>query len=1160
MNKDLRKSLGLGLICALWMLVASNGWAQSDNTQISGYVKDSSGAVVPGVKVVVKSEGREFERSGVSSDVGYYTVTNLPPGFYTVSAELAGFKRFQSTHKKLDANIAATEDIVLQVGELSQTVSVEAAASAIQTDASVVGKLVDGKQIELLQLNGRNPLFLAMLKPGVNSGGGISQFNFGLTTGGLNINGSRTPDNMIYFDGAVAVRTRSNGISIGVADVDTVQEVQVMTANYSAEFGRSSGGQIRIVTKSGTRSLHGNAYEFFRNSALDANTWARNRANPAGDRSCSQYPSDQQCRAEPYRYNQFGYNASGPVYIPGLGFNKDRNKLFWLWGQEWVRYRRTNTVATTVPSLLMRQGNFSELLSSSNRFYGKTVLVNDPLTGKPFDGNIIPTARLSSNGIGLLKAFPEPTPGYIGPGTSNYTQDGPTWTNQRKDTLSIDFYPTERHSIRWRAQLYHYIDYSWQRANTDRVPGGLDRPNQTTSLSWTWSLSPTLINEALATASRDQVHIYVDTSAGKYKRGLYGIDYNYIFPANKMIPDRIPTINTGFFTDVDGGPYPSSSAGPIYNFSDNITKIWGKHTLKAGFMFERAGQNDYDQINVSGVPGGTNNQNGRFEFRDVRPGGTGNLIGNMALGLFNSYAEIGTRSYTPYRGHMVEWFIQDAWKVTPKLRLEMGVRHSIIQPYYSLWGNMVVFDQGSYDPKIAVQQDPATGFIIGGDLKSKYNGLIFPGDGWPDPAKGRIPIASSGEYNFMFSGQSKSYSNTHFTNFQPRAGLAYAINNKMVLRAGIGRFLTRLGVSDSVFLGGNPPLQPMASISTGVADLPGGGANRAFPLPITTQDKDFPNPESWVWNVAFERQLPFETTLGVAYVGRRGLHAQRERDLNALQPGTIQKNPGINADFLRPYRGFSYIRSTNNEATSRYNALQLEGSRRFAKGFGFGVSYTWSKSSDVGSAQRDIVPNPFDTSPLWGPATYDRRHVLVINGMYDLPWFRGQRSLKGQVLGNWTMSFTSQFQTGTPFTVATGDDFAGVGGTSGPQIWVVNGDPKMTSNQQKFSENNSDGNFWFRTTTNSGTAMFTRPAAGTFNSQRVRDLLYNPGFQNHNFGIFKDFPVAEGQKVQFRFEAFNWMNHPNWSGANTTPTSASFGRVQGKGSERGLQFALRYTF
>jgi len=185
---------------------------------------------------------------------------------------------------------------------------------------------------------------------------------------------------------------------------------------------------------------------------------------------------------------------------------------------------------------------------------------------------------------------------------------------------------------------------------------------------------------------------------------------------------------------------------------------------------------------------------------------------------------------------------------------------------------------------------------------------------------------------------------------------------------------------------------------------------------------------------------------------------------------------------------------------------------------------------------------------------------VVLNTIWETPWLKNHRDFMGQVLGNWTLSYTAQLQTGTPFTVATGDDFAGVGGTSGSQIWVVNGEPKLDSSEQKFSESNSDSNFWFQTKNADGSSIFTKPANGTFNSQRVRDLLYNPGFQSHNLGIMKDFPITEGQRIQFRFEAFNWLNHPNWSGASTNPTSASFGRVQGKNSERNLQFSLRYSF
>jgi len=226
----------------------------------------------------------------------------------------------------------------------------------------------------------------------------------------------------------------------------------------------------------------------------------------------------------------------------------------------------------------------------------------------------------------------------------------------------------------------------------------------------------------------------------------------------------------------------------------------------------------------------------------------------------------------------------------------------------------------------------------------------------------------------------------------------------------------------------------------------------------------------------------------------------------------------------------------------------------------FGAAYTWSKLEDNGSAQRDVVPNSYDVSALWGPATYDRRHVLVINAIWELPFFKGNQGLMGKIVGGWTASFTSQFQTGTPFTIATNDDVAGVGTTNGPQIWVVNGDPKLSNKDKKFSESNSDGFYWFKVKTDSGGAMFTKAATGTFNTQRVRDLLYAPGFQSHNLGVVKDFMITESQKITFRFEAYNWPNHPNWGGPGTTPTSGSFGKVQGKSAERGLQLALKYSF
>ena len=1193
------RSLGFGLLATLLLAFAITGFAQSDNTQISGFVKDQAGGVISGAKVTVKSDTRAFERSGATNAEGYFVITQLPSGLYTVTVEASGFKLYQETGRKLDPNLPASLDVSLQPGQLTETVTVTASVAQVQTESATVGRLVETKQVEYLQLNGRNPLFLAQIRPGVQ-GGALGGNSFGLTTGGLNINGGRTQDYLLTFDGAVGVRTRSNGTAIGVPDVEATQEVQVLSANYNAEYGRASGGQIRIVTRSGGKDFHGAFYEYLRNAAFNANTWDRNRNTPA-NQPCSdkQFEKASHCRPNPFRYNQFGYSLSGPVILPGLEFNKDRSKLFWLWGQEWVRQRATGNTTIRVATPKMRQGDFSELADPNNPLRVVRFIRDPRLTGACTaadqtacfrDGGIvnkIPANRLSPNGLGFLRAQPEPIPGFFTSTGQNFFQDRPAETDQRKDTVSVDFYPNERHQIKYRLALYNFIDTSAFRAGTDRAPQIIDRPNQTTSINWTWTLSPTWISETLIAGSRDQVQIFVDTRGNKYQRSNYGINYPYLFP-QKEIFDKVPTIDgVDQFVSIDGGPYPASSTGPIYQFSNHWTNIRGNHTLKFGGYFERSGQNDFDQINVAGTPGGTNNQNGRFVFSNGTAGGTGVAIGNVAIGLFDTYAEIGQRSFTPYRGHMFEWFAQDSWKATPKLRLEYGLRHTIIQPYYSLWGNMVVFDPSLYDPRIAVTQNPANGFITAGDLRSQYNGLVIPGDGWPAAASGpgRVGIAQTGQFNFLFRGAPAEFSKIHKNNFQPRVGIAYAINDKNVFRAGVGRFYTRLGVSDSVFLGGNPPLQPTVSINAGSVDNPGGTGGNAFPLVVTTQDKIFKNPEAYTWNATFEREVGFSTLVEVGYVGRRGLHAQRERNINQLAVGTCPapagcpfisgtSGPRFNTDALRPYKGFGIIRLTNNDANSMYHGLQVSGNRRFKDGFLFGVAYTLSKSEDDGSAQRDVVPNAFDVSNLWGPSTYDRRHVLVLNAVYQLPFYKDKSKLSGKLLGGWTISAISQFQTGNPATIGTDADYAGVGAGSGGQLSIVNGDPKLDSGGKKFSLGVSDSNRWFQISlpgktcnpadaanyADATTCLFSRPTPGTISNQRTRGILYQPGFQNHNMTVFKEFFVTEGHRIQFRAEAYNWLNHPNWNGADTNPRSATFGKVTGKGGERQLQFALRYQF
>lgn len=1141
-------------VLAMFCILALTAFAQSDNASISGIVKDPSGAVVTGANVTVTNEGTGFERKTTSNESGFYTITNIPPGFYKVVVETAGFKKYETTRNRLEAALSRQVNVDLTVGQVSESITVEASAAQLNTESATVGKTVEQAQIQNLALNGRNPLFLAMLKPGVRRGSPMTGFSYGLDSGGLTINGTRSQDSLITFDGAVGIRTRANGTSVGTADLDTVQEVQVLTANYGAEYGRSGGGQIRMVTKSGGKAFHGSFYENFRNNKLDANSWARNRSANTNFTA-------------PNKFNQFGYTLSGPVMIPKV-FNESREKLFFLWSQEYVRRRTEDTAFRRVPTATMRTGDFSELLAPSI-YYGTARIINDPSTGTPFAGNLIPGARQSPNGMAFLRTFPLSNGAFQG--NSNSFQVRPSWQNQRKDTVSIDFNPTMNQFLKFRMSNYTFTALDSFRGSFDYAITDWSRPNRTGSLTHTWTLGPTLINEFMFAASVDRVVIGVDRTGERYLRSRSGINYPYLFKERKEINDKIPTIEIPNLTTIDGGPYPASSSGPIYQLSNNFTKIWNNHTFKFGGAWERSGQNDFDQINVTGVPGGTNNQNGRFIFSDSLPGGaigTNTGITNAAMGLFSTYAEIGPRSFTPYRSHMFEFFGQDSWRVNSKLKLEVGFRGTWMNGYQkSLWGNIAVFNPSKYDGSKAAVLDPTTGNVISGD---RFNGVLIPGKAFPKAGRGRVPAIDSGLYDRLLSGGSE-YPAPNQLNFVPRIGLAYSMTGKDVLRMGFGGFISRPGVYDSVFLGGNTPWQPMASVTNGSADNPGAGAQTAFPQFFMTIDPAYKIPRSYNWNFTYQRQLTSDTTVEVGWIGATGNYLSRERDLNQLPTGTTFRPENLtptggqryNVNFLRPFKGYANIPMLEHSGRSEYNGLQIELNRRFNKGFSYSFAYTLSKLYDDNSGPREGFIDVYNQKLNWGKSGNDSRHIAISNFVYEMPFFNNSSSklLKG-IAGGWQVSGIIQFQTGTPMSIGNGDDYLGIGSTNG-KTWNLNGE---TDRPLKFANVNASGNytgitdFWFNPRPN-GAAWATKPANGTLPNQNRNSIGFNNvGFQNWNASLFKAFRFAETQAVQLRVDFFNLPNHPNWGGVDTNPTSATFGMVTGKSSERNIMLGLRYSF
>jgi hypothetical protein len=1121
---------GLAVLACV-LLSALPAAAQFDRSQLSGTVRDAQGGVVPGATVVITNTQTQTARTTVSDSGGYFTVPNLSPGRYDVSAELQGFKKALRTNVQLDAASSVNLEFTLETGNLAESVTVTAEATPLQTDVAL-RKTVESKDIEQLSFSGRNPIGVVGLKAGV-IGGNFNNYGFSdLTNGGFNINGSRSDENNITVDGATAIRTRSNGAMVGVQNVDAIQEVQVLTGDYLPEYGRASGGQIRMVTKSGGNRFAGSTSFFFRDDTLQANTWARNRSPNAIENSG---PSK-------FDYKQYGYALGGPI---------KKDSLFFFGAQEWVDFFQIQTNTATVPTELMRAGNFSELLSPTNSFFNGARIIRDPTTGQPFPGNIIPTERLSRNGMAFLRAYPLPTPGYQ-QGTANAIINSDNPQDQRKDNLRLDYRMNNNNTFTYRYGKFSWVAVDAFRGTFPFARTDWSRPNTNQTASWTSTLSPTLINEASYTFSLDEVFINVWQGTDLFQRSKYGIDYPYIYPG-KEIEDKIPTLSIAGLTEVDGGPYPAFSRGPIHTASDTLTWVKGRHTFKGGVSMEYSGQDDFDQINVQAIPGSTNNQNGRFEFTN-NAARTGVGISDAALGLFQNYGEIGQRALTKWRALATDFFVQDSWRPTAQLTVEGGVRYVLWPPWYSTTNNIATFDPAFYDTANQAVINRASGQIVSGP---RYNGILLPADGFPSSAS-NLAVYNDPAVLALFRGAPRGFTQTHKNVFEPRLGAAYMLNSATVVRASAGVFHNRVTLNDALLLGGNPPFQPQVSVSNGSADNPGGaGGAAALPFSMTAIDPIFKHPTSYMWSAGMQRELPWGFVVDATYVGRRGLYLQRERNINQLAAGTVQANPGVNSAALRPYKGYGIIRLSENAGYSKYNSLQLTVDRRYLNGFKFGIAYTLGKSVDNASDKRTILFNTFDDTGMWGPSNFDRRHVLNFHYIYDLPFLKAQDTIVSKVLGGWQISGATFMRSGTPLWVTRGDDIAGVGDTVA-QPWNQVSDPKENSNGQ-FSGGIVNGvavdqNFWFNP------AAFTRPAPGTFGNA-PRNRIYNPGQYQWDIALFKNVRLRGTQTVQVRAEIFNFLNHPNLGGADSNPENATFGRVTGKdGSRRDIQLSVRFLF
>jgi len=1112
------------IVSLLVCLLASAAWGQ-DQGQIAGTVKDRTGGILIGAAVTTTNVETKLTLTASTGGNGAYLITPVPVGFYDVSIEMRGFRRFVQTRVKVDAATRATVDVSLELGEIADSVTVSASATTIQAETGQIGRVVESRQVVDLTLAGRNPVVLALLKPGV-VGGGFSSFNpTSLGGAGISIGGGQQAGNNITFDGVPAVRTRieTSGAMIGQLNPDIIQEVQILTATYRAEYGRAMDGQLRFVTKSGTQTFHGTVSHFFRNSSVDANTWVRN----------SSPNSDESRRPAPFRFNQPGYTLGGPVFIPGK-FNTDRTKLFFLISQEWVRWRREETNTATVPSEAMRRGDFSELLIASNPFFRRTIRVTDPLSGQQFPGNVIPSSRLSRNGVGFLNMFPLPTPGFQ-QGTANLIQTRPNPQNTRKDTLRLDYYLGGQR-LTFSGTGFNYTADDAFRTGFPHSTTRWDRPNYTGRVSMTSAITPRLINEVTFSAANDLVRMYlvdIMSPAGMplWKRDQYGINFPYVLSGPKRIEDRIPTVAINGFSTLDGSSKPGFSNGPILIWDESMTWMANSaHSLKFGLTFEHAQQNNDDQV--------ARNQNGYFTVVDTgHPQTSGLAIANTALGVFNDYDEIGTAANTLLRSNSVEAFVQDTWKASPRLTIEMGVRYSYNQPWYAKWNDISNFDPRYYDPAKRAVLNPTGGYIVSGD---PYNGIVLPGSGFPSSAAGKALAAGIPGIERLFHDLPRGFAKAPRNAFAPRAGIAYRVADRSVVRVGAGVFYNRQH-HNSGALFRNAPNQPRVDIANGSVDNPGGGSRRDFPQNVGVIETFMAYPTAYSYSLSIQREMWGKTVLDLSYVGKTGTHLARERNINQMLPGTRQANPAINPNALRPWLGLGAIRLFNHTGRSSYNSFQMTLDRRFDSGLGFGVAYTFSKSIDDLTTPYDAYNIVRALSSLGYP------HVLQYNFVYELPFFKNAGNRLSPVLGGWQLSGVTFINSGSPLSVTDGSDIAGVGSGSAAQPWNLVGNPEITGDR-------GVGKLWF------SPSAFARPPNGTFGNAGI-NILRGPGSTSWDLALFKNFKIYERAKAQVRLEAYNFPNHINLSNPSVNPTAGSFGTITSKsGSPRMLQFGFKLIF
>ena len=1221
-----KKSLCLALVAfAIGFLTIMPALGQEVTGAIVGTVRDANGAGVPNATVTLTdpSKNNLVIRTATTGDGGEYSLPNLPTNTFNVTVEAPNFKKSVSTGIKVDVGARRQVDVNLTAGKIDEVVTVQADAVAVELSTPTAGTVISGDQARELSLNNRNWVQLIAIAPGV-SNDLSDQVYVGTTnpegqanTINISVNGGRSSQNTYTVDGADVTDRGSNITIQAYPSVDSIGEFKVLRSLYPAESGRSGGGQINIVTRSGAKKFHGSLFEFARAPRFNANNFLTNASSaPSFGRECPEgfLPKDPRCSGKalraPFHYNNYGFTLSGPIVLPHFGENDGPKayrlpRTFFFYSQEWRKDNRFSAAGTaSVPDASLRAGIFPiDVCINRNNVTTENCTVGN--TGRLAAGTPIPANMYSPAALaylnGIYNKLPLPNSPVLGPYVLTAAIQNISKFEQKIIKIDHSFSNTVSAYYRYERDQIPTVDGNALFSSGSGLPGvsttETNSPGRTHTAQVTWVASPSVIVE------------------GRYNYGYGAIlskNVGTLALKNTQVPitlpfnntrDRIPTITGNGFNSLSSfGPYDNFSWKQ--NFSGAVTWISGNHTMKFGSVYSMyrknenalAGSNEgifnsFSTTLASGVTSNTTNQNlARWA--------------NFLVGNVNGFSQASFDYTADLRQKTIEAYAQDEWRFRSNITLYYGVRYSYFGSPYDKNGRLANFDPKLFSTANAPQVTGLGARILGvaGVADGNWcNGIIVNAQNvttGPTALNCRPTASPYGKYVI----------DVNKTDFAPRVGLAWDPFKKGRTSVRMGYGIYHEQVLNGTFeqnIGTNPPYQVTATVTVPTRlDSPTAGVSSSATVQsLRALQTNWKTPYMQHWSLDIQHQIGKNTLFTVGYFGSKGTHLIGLTELNDIKPGVAlasncavgsayyaqtpaptlvpcqppgyvfrntgvaPENPnGTNLDLLildqiRPYKGFRSIAIVQPRYNSNYHSLQVSGQQRLSGSSSINLAYTWAKNLTDNQTDRSSAPqDTYNTRGERSRATLDRRHVFNVNYVYELPFFSKRRDLIGYVLGGYQVSGIFTYQTGLPFTVTTSNfDPAGTG--------VINANPAGRPN---VSCDPNAGALHIRTAY-FVTSCFLPNPANTDNTRLLgyknipgnagRGIVHGPGTARVDFTLAKSFRFGESVKLQLRGEVYNVANHTNLrSFSSLNITSIVFGIIGTVRDPRTMQFGAKVSF